>query len=761
MSEHIAPAANPVSAAFNQAEDDQDHDGKLDFLEYWRTLRKYKWAILAFALVLTLVAGVIAFVSTPIYEAKTTLLIETNKQKVVSIEDVYGGVGASREYFQTQVEVIKSREVALKTIIKLKLYDNPQYDPRAPKKGLAALIEQIGFSTKEEPPEWTDDTLAEAVLPAFQQGLSIEPIRLSQLVVVRFTSPDADLAAKVTNTLAKTYIENDLSARYAMTQTASNWLQDQLSGLKEKLTESETALQRYREKQGMVNIKDAAQSGAGFQIEQLQSRLIEARTRRAEIESTYKTVKDASAADLASQPAVLVNSQVADAKRAATDASRRLADAAQRYGREHPKYLQADSDAKAAAENLQRQIELVVGGITVEYERARNTEKTLESALSNARGTVVNINRKEFELGIYEREVESNRQMYDMFMKRSKETTVGGDLQTVVARVIDSAVVPKSPIKPKKTLIIAAALAMALVLGAVLALLLEMLDNTFKTTDDVESRLKQPLLTVLPMLAKKDTERNVSGRLVADSPNSLYAEAIRTARTGVLLSSVDLPSRALLVTSSVPGEGKTTFACNLAMAHASTKKTVLIDADMRRPSVAKGYGIDPLALGLSELVAGTAQLSECLNPIVGTNLMVMPCGAIPPNPLELIHSARFAQTMEALSKHFEIVIIDSPPVGLVSDALVLAAHTSGVLFVTKAQSTPRPLARNALKQLRRAKANVVGIVLNALDFNKAEKYYGEYNGYGKYGYGNYGSTYGATYGASNTAQAKGKAKAAA
>eukprot|EP01030_Chromulinospumella_sphaerica_P014715 gene14715-14510_t len=431
MSELIAPVANPASATFNQTDDDLDQDNKLDFLEYWRTLRKYKWAIMAFALVVTLVAGVIAFVSTPIYEAKTTLLIETNKQKVVSIEDVYGGVGASREYFQTQVEVIKSREVALKTIIKLKLFDNPEYDPRAPKKGLSALIEQIGFADKEDPPEWTDETLAEAVLPEFQKDLTIEPIRLSQLVVVRFTSPDAGLAARVTNTLAKTYIENDLSARYEMTQTASNWLQDQLSGLRDKLTESETALQRYREKQGLVNIKDASQSGAGLQIEQLQSRLIEARTRRAEIESTYKTVKDASPNELASQPAVLVNFQVADAKKAATESTRRLADAAQRYGREHPKYLQAESDSRAAAENLQRQIELVVGGITVEYERARNTEKTLEAALNSARGSVVNINRKEFELGIYEREVESNRQIYDMFMKRSKETTVGGDLQTV------------------------------------------------------------------------------------------------------------------------------------------------------------------------------------------------------------------------------------------------------------------------------------------------------------------------------------------
>jgi capsular exopolysaccharide synthesis family protein len=182
------------------------------------------------------------------------------------------------------------------------------------------------------------------------------------------------------------------------------------------------------------------------------------------------------------------------------------------------------------------------------------------------------------------------------------------------------------------------------------------------------------------------------------------------------------------------------------MTHAMTKKTLLIDSDMRRPSVARGYGLDLLAPGLSDLVAGTAKLSECLHRVEGSNLMVMTSGAIPPNPLELLHSDRFAQTLKALASDFEIIIIDSPPVELVSDALVLAALASGVIFVTKAQSTPYPMARKALQRLRRADAHIVGIVLNALDFNKAEKHYGDYSGYGKHGYGTYGSTYGGTYG---------------
>lgn len=726
--------------------DPDSREPTLDFLEYWRTLRKHKWAIIAFALMVTLVAGVIAFVMAPVYEAKTTLLIETNKQKVVSIEDVYSGVGATREYFQTQVEIIKSREVALKTITKLRLFDHPDFDPRAPKKGLAALKEQIGFTT-ETPVEWNDENLAEAVLPAFSNQLTIEPIRLSQLVVIRFQSGNPHFAATVANTLAKTYIENDLDTRYQMTQTASAWLQERLSGLQSKLTESEQALQSYREKQGLVNMRDNGLGGTAQQVEQIQARLIEARTRRAEVEATYRIIREAAnAGDLASQPAVLANFQVADAKRQVTETARKLADVSQRYGKEHPRYLQAESEAKAATENLQRQVELVVGGVNNEYERARSTEKMLEASLAAARGSVQNVNRKEFELGVYEREVASNRQMYDMFMKRAKETNVGGDLQSTVARVVDAAAVPTIPIKPKKALIIAAALTIGLLLGVVLALLLELLDNTLKTSEDVEMRLKQPLLSIMPMLGKDEAMRKHSGRLVLQQPSSLYAEAVRTARTGVLLSSVDAPSRTIVVTSSVPGEGKTTFSSNLALALALTKRTLLVDADMRRPSVAKAHGLDPNASGLSELVAGTANLKDCIRPIEGSRLMIMTAGSIPPNPLELLHSDRFAQALEVLGKSFEVVIIDSPPVELVSDATVIAARTSDVIFVTRAQSTPFPLARKSLQRLRRAGGHIIGVVLNALDFNKAEKYYGEYSVYGKKGYGSYTDSYSSTYG---------------
>lgn len=749
MTEHSpeTSARRESASSFDFAEEGD----RLDIVEYWRAVNKRKWTIVAFALTVMLLAGVVVFVMTPIYRASATLMIEPAKQKVVtSIEDVYSGIGASREHYQTQVEVLKSREVALKAIARLALYDHPDYDPRAPKKGLDAFFESIGFFMEEDPPEWTEDNLAEAVLGRFSKHLSIEPIRLSQLVTVSFESPDPALAVQVANMVAAAYIDNDRDARYEMTRQASVWLQGRLTSLKDKLTESEDALQGFREKKGIADIKAAAQSGAGEAVQQLTMQLVSARARRAEAENAYKAIKGtAESGDLGSLPAVLRSLVVAEAKRQEADAERKMAEISQRYGKEHPKYVQAQGELATARENVKRQIDVVVAGITQEYEAARGTERALETTLAQARASVVSLNRQEFGLNVLEREVESNRQMFDMFMKRAKETNVAGDLQASVARVIDPAAMPSAPVKPKKMLTIAAALMVGLLFGVMMALLADRLDNTLKRTEDVESRLKQPILSVLPLLGGKELERAGGSTQILAAPNSLYSEAIRTARTGVLLSAVDQQRRVLLVTSSVPGEGKTTFSVNLALAHAHTKKTLLIDADLRRPAVGKAFGLEPAAVGLSDLVSGQAKLADCLHRIKDTGLVYLPSGPIPPNPLELLHSEKFHQTFDMLVSHFDIVVIDSPPVELVSDALVLAGRATGVIFVVKAMSTPYQLARKAVQRIRRANGTILGVVLNALDFKKAERYYGEYSGYSRYGYGKagYHGGYGRTYGA--------------
>ncbi|MBK6741994.1 MAG: polysaccharide biosynthesis tyrosine autokinase [Hydrogenophilales bacterium] len=333
--------------------------------------------------------------------------------------------------------------------------------------------------------------------------------------------------------------------------------------------------------------------------------------------------------------------------------------------------------------------------------------------------------------------------MYEMFLKRGKETSLNSDLQSPVARIVDSATPPGSPAKPKKAQITLIALVLGLFLGALASLLIDRLDNTLKTSEDAELKLRQPVLTTLPVLPKEGSSRVSSSHTFQEKPDSVYSESIRTARSGVLLSAIDLPNRILLVTSSLPGEGKTTFSINLGLAHAHTAKPLLIECDMRRPTIARSMDLEPGAKGLSDLVAGTSTVEECVHRVSGSTLAVIPAGTIPPNPLELLISNRFKETMDALAKQFEIIVIDSPPVELVSDAQVIAPYATGVIFVVKAAETPHKLASKAINRIKRSGGEILGVVLNMLDFQKAHKYYGEYSGYSHYGYkGGYSTTYG-------------------
>src|SRR5471032_1739940 len=730
----IAPPSPSQSAHLHELE------VTLDFVEYWRSITKRKWSILAFGVTVALLVAVIVFIMTPVYRSTVTLLIDATKSKVVSIDSVYGGFSDNRDYFMTQVEILKQPDIALKTITKLKLWERPEFDPRKAEGGvLNDTLVAIGFAD-QHPKVWSDESLASAVLRKFDKRLSIEPVRLSLLVKVSFDSADKALAAEVANTMAAMFIESDLDVHFQMTQKASVWLQDRTSGIRKKLDDSERQLQAYRDQAGIVDVKSASQGGQGKQVEELTQRMVESRLRLAEAENAYNQIKLApKGADLSSLPAVVRNTVVGEALKQQADAERKLSEIAQRYGHDHPKFVQADGEVKTARDN-------VVDSVTREYEVARGTLRTIEGALSEARGSIQSTNRKEFQLNVLEREVESNRQIYEMFVKRSKETNLSGDLETAVARVVDQAKLAGAAVKPQKGQIILIAFALGLLVGVAASLLMDLLDNTLKSTADVETKLKQPLLTALPLLAKKASDRATTAHLFIEDPKSLYSESIRTARTSVMMSTIDLDRRILLVTSSVPGEGKTTFSINLALAHSHTKRTLLIDADMRRPAIGKGLEIDAHSAGLSNLVAGTAPLEECLRPIPGSTLSVITAGVSPLNPLELLMSQRFKDTLAKLSEQFDVIIIDSPPVGLVSDALVLSKYATGVIYVVKAVQTPYQLARRGLLRLKRSDGNILGVVLNCFDFKKAERYYGEYSAYGNGDYGKDGYGYGGGYG---------------
>jgi capsular exopolysaccharide synthesis family protein len=558
------------------------------------------------------------------------------------------------------------------------------------------------------------------------------------------------LAAKVPNTLAEIYIESDLESRMAMTQKASEWLRERMGELRAKVDASERALQDFRDREHIVDAKGVAMSGASRQLEEVTKGLVEARQRRAEAESAYALVQQIrngkAAISYDSIPAVLKNPLVQRMKEQEGDAEKRLSDAAKRYGPEHPKMIQARAELDAAKQNTRQQIEAVVAGIAKDYEVAKANEAAVERALAQSKSDIQGLNRKEFQLGILDRDVQQNRNLYEMFVNRLKETTATGDMQSTIARVVDPAIVPTLPYAPKKLQIVAITSFVTLILAALLALLLDRLSNTLNSTSDVEQRLGVPALGVLQKIKGFVKKGFISELAFFNDTQSTFAEAVRTVRTSVLMSSLDDLHKVVVITSSVPEEGKTTLSFNLACALGQVKKVLLVDADLRRPKIGKLVGRDRKAPGLADLVAGQAQVSQCVFFDDRAGIHILPAGTVPPNPLELLSSKRFADVLTKLKEAFDIVIVDSAPLQLVSDAQVLSQFASSVIYVVKADSTPYQVAQNGIKKLRRVDAPILGVVLNQLDLEKAEKYYGEYSGYKSYkGYKKYGYT--KTYGA--------------
>lgn len=693
------------------------------------TLRRFKWQILAAGVAAGLLALLAVSMVTPLYRSTAGVLIESSKAKLVSIDEVYSGASGGREYFQTQAEMLRSRDVALRVVKELGLDDLPEFSPGVRPGRFSRWLVAVGLLP--EPP--ADPVAIEMqVLRRFGTRLSVEPVLLSNIIRVSFESADPALAASVANAVVDAFIQSDMDNRFRMTQGASKWINERLNDLKAKLDASERALQSYRDSEGLLDSKSTVLSGTGKQFDELMHRLVEAHVRRSETEEAYNQVKAGAGRGYASTPAVVRNLLVQKAKETEADAERRLAEISGRYGPAHPAYTAAQSELSASRANVERQTQAVVASVEKEFLAARATEKTLKDALGRSKESIQNLNRKEIQVAQLEREVEASRQLYQTFLSRYKETNATSDLQLANARLVDFAVPGLYPAKPAKPAVVGAAFVAGLLAAAALLLIRERLDNTVRRVKDVEDKLHQPLLAALPVLDV--TARRFVGRQVLEHPHSVYAESVRTATTGILLSTLNGSRKVIAVTSSGVGEGKSTFALNFCLAQSESKSVVLVEADLRRPSRSATLRVPAGRAGLSELLASTCDLRQALRRIKGTTLHCIAAGRPPANPLAALSSKRFGEIIDELLERFEMVVVDCPPVQPVSDALVIASQASGVVYVVRAAHTPVPLANAGLKRIVEAGIPVFGVLLNHHDFEQAERYYGEYSGFGKYGY---------------------------
>ncbi len=707
---------------------DEDNSGEeLNLFDYWLLVRKYSVRILGLAFVVTLLVALVVFQITPVYRSSALLLIENSKSKTLSLADLYDIQGsAGQEAFNSQVQILKSRPIAELVVKKLALNTHSAFNTPQTSDWLALV-----FGKTPEPqgtPAEIEAQKFKSTLEVFSSNLTIEPLLQSQIVKISFDSTDKELAAQVANAVAETYIENDLEARAQMTQRANMWLTERMEGLRKTLGQSEAALQQYREQENIIDSKGVVLSGSGKQLEEISTNLIAARQRLAEVEGVYNQVKDIhedSFESMESLPSVLKNAAVRQTREVESSAALKLNELQSRYTAMHPKVIAAQSELSSAHEAVNREVKAVVKGITKEYELAKANVAANARALSQVKGDIQNLTRKEFKLSVLMREVESNKQLYDLFVSRSKETDVASNLQSTAGRIIDPAVVEAAPIKPKKLKTIGAALLMSLLMGIVLVFIADYLDNTLHSVADVERRLKVEVLGALPMFVDDLGKSDGSLRKFREDQNSQFAEAIRTLRTAVLLSAVDEPHRVVIVTSTLPGEGKSTVSVNLAFALGQMKKVLLIEGDLRRPSMATAMvGMEGVR-GLVDYLADGVNLKSCIHNTESSNVFVMPAGKRFNAPLELLSSQRFGETIAKVKELFDVVIIDCPPLKPVSDSLVISRYANAVLYVVKAEFTPHQLASVAIERLLNIQAPLLGVVLNQVDGSKADRY-GQY-----------------------------------
>jgi capsular exopolysaccharide synthesis family protein len=719
---NTAPILEPVEAA-------PERRAMPNLQDYLRVLYRHKWGVVGLAVLGAAAAALHAWSQVPIYRATSTVLIERQAARFVSIDPVYQTSQGFDfgEYYQTQYEILRSRPIAERVVRRLgvEAFARPPVEP--------------GFSLSRWLPggdapaaEPTEQERFEGAVGLVQGSLAVQPIRNSQLVRINFEGPDAELITQLANTLPQAYIEETLEGRLQMTQTATSWLNERLGGLREKLEQSERALQEFKDRERLIDVK-GVDTLASQQLGLATERLAQARRERSDRESLYRQVQQARSAGtgLDGVPGLMGYPLVGELKAALVEAERNLRELSQRYGPRHPRMVEAQSALETARGALTRQLETVAAGVEKDYESAVQRENLIAGELGAAKGEVREVDRKQYELQRLQREVDANRELYDQFQQRFKETTAAGGVQNANARLIEAATVPGWPVAPDKRRAVVTGLLLGLLLGIALAFLLDHLDNTLKGVDDVEQRLGVHVLGQLPRLETKGDGDRSPLRQFGENPKSTFSEAVRTVRTGVLLSAIDEPHKRLLVTSSVPGEGKTTLSVNLAQALGQMRKVLLIDADMRRPAVHRGLTNLDETRGLSHLVAGTATVSQCVQRLEGTNVWVLPAGPVPPNPQELLSSRRFEETLEQLSQVYDHVVIDCAPACAVSDALVLSRLVHAVVYVVRSDSTPWQLADQGVRRLRRVNAPIIGAVVNHVVPRKGKYGYG----YGKYYYG--------------------------
>lgn len=711
----------------------------IDLEAYWTVVMNAKWKILGFSFFITLLAAIFVAGLTPIYRASTSLLIKTSTDNTISIDSVLPLDTSRQDYFLTQFEILKSRAVSEQVIDRLDLASNKEFIPDDKVDVTAKLTKfirsllPIGNDLSEEQNVFDARSEKVELINTFQKNLTISPIRNTQLVDISFDAKDPKLAALVANTVTDIYINQEVLGQFNSTKKAADWLEGRLDELRLNLENSINNLQAYRIKENLIDIESSGvRSIASDELESLTESYLQAKQARFEAETLYLFVSNAKGNDinyLMSLSEISQHPLITNIKSIENLTQQKVSELSFRYGNKHPKLVAAKAQLAAIQSELQQQADKLVKGIAKELQAAKNNEQRFIKELEKEKLKYQEITSTEQGYLKLQREVDANQNLYNTFLTRYKETEITTGLEVQQARVIDKAEVPLLPVKPNKKLLVLVAFVASFGFAVVLAFVLDALNDRFRTTSEIESKLGVRLLGLLPLIKLK-RKQSLSSYIYFDNKHKGFSEAVRTLRTGFVLSHIDDQHKVVLVTSSIPGEGKTTTSVNIAFAMAQMEKTLLIEADMRRPSFTRVFDLAFSQAGLSNLISGTEKLDDVIVHDEKSGLDILSAGLIPPNPLELLSNAKFAAVMSILKDKYERIIIDSPPTLAVSDALILSKQSDSVIYVVRSESTKKAVVKKGLSRLIEIEAKIDGIVLNRVNIKKGgEDSYEEYYGY--------------------------------
>ena len=716
------------------------HDSPLR--EYLRVLIKRKWLVFS---CLAIIFGVVALAtmrSTRIYDAFGSIAINKTDPTILNFKESANGGGS--DYYDptdidTEVRILKSDLLALQVIKQLNLDKQPEFGGTEP-----APSDSLALTTDALQP---DSEKTSTLLAGFKGGLRVTLVPNTRIIEIHYRSADKNLAANVVNTLINTYIEQNFKTRFESTMQASDWLSKQMVDLEMKVQTSQEKLVQYQKQHEILGI-DEKQNITTSKLDELNKELTAAESDRMGKESIYRLVQSgdpdtaAAAATTAGSGTLGLMERMREQQ---ADLKIQVAQLSTQFGTSYPKVVQLNTQLKEVDAQLQTEMTKVVSRVRSGYLAALQHETMLRQALDNQKQEANKLNESAIEYSLLKRDVESYRTLYEGLMEKLKEAGVTAGLRSNNIRSVDKARVPTYPSEPNVPRNLTFALALGLSTGIGLAFLLEGIDNTVRTPEQAQAISALPSLGMIPLGSRGSIEAAAKRLTVASSreavelvtqsrPQSQMAESYRALRTSLLLTSLGGPPKVILITSALPQEGKTTTSINTAIVLAQKgTRVLLIDADLRRPSIHKTLGMGPKT-GLSNVLTGNATLQQAVvrSSILPT-LFVLTAGTPPPNPAELLASSNMRDILAELREQYDHIIVDTPPTLSVTDAVVMSTRADAVVLVIRSGQTTKQALRRARDLLMQVNARVAGVLLNAVDLTSPDYYY-YYEYQGKYGH---------------------------